>query len=901
MTVTFGEHLDIELYGTSHGPCVGVSISGMPAGISFDRDILQDFLERRAPGRNAWSTARKEADRPVFLSGVTEGEGQRLITTGEVLKAEIRNTNTRPQDYQKTSIVPRPAHADYPAWVKYGKIESGGGQFSARLTAALCIAGGILLQWLQEKGIRIGAHIYSIGAVKDTPFDPAGSNTGGEDPFVAVGNEFPVIDADRGEAMKSLIAGVKGDGDSIGGIIECMICGLPAGVGSPLFGSIESRICQSVFAVPAVKGVEFGAGFAAAGMLGSENNDPYRISGDKVITVTNNHGGILGGLSSGMPQQSVDLQTMTETTLEIQGRHDPCIVPRAVPCIEAAAAVAIADLLMEQEFDQPNGGEDSSGGDDLPKFRVEIDRIDREVISLLEARCDVVTKVGEYKKRRGLPVLDVSREQQKLDRLQQLCTEEKREYIEGILKEIMAQSRAYQNAYITDGQGADMLGARTPDSAPVYGLLGRVLGHSHSPQVHKMLAGYEYGLFEREPDQLDDFFADPFWKGISVTMPYKRDVMAYCDELSPRAKACHSVNAIVRRPAENGGWTVYGDNTDYTGFRYTVESSGIDIRGCKALVLGSGGVSGTVVRVLEDLGADPVVVISRTGENNYNNLDRHRDAQIIVNTTPVGMFPKGGEAAIDISGFPQCRGVFDLIYNPLRTKLMLDAEAAGIPAFGGLLMLVAQAAAAAELFLETDRENSEKPLGIMERTDQVFHKLQQQLEDIVLIGMPGAGKTSVGQEVAEATGRRFIDLDEEITRQTGRSPEEIIREDGVDHFREIETQTLKELVRRKKTKENAGGAAPLVIACGGGIVEREENRDLLRENGEVIWIQRPLEDLPINGRPVSQKDGVEEIYRRRADRYKSWSDLAADASGITEKAAQILQKLGLMEMQNGEE
>ena len=156
MTVTFGEHLDIELYGTSHGPCVGVSISGMPAGISFDRGILQDFLERRAPGRNAWSTARKEADRPVFLSGVTEGEGQRLITTGEVLKAEIRNTNTRPQDYKKTSVVPRPAHADYPAWVKYGKIESGGGQFSARLTAALCIAGGILLQWLQEKGINPG-------------------------------------------------------------------------------------------------------------------------------------------------------------------------------------------------------------------------------------------------------------------------------------------------------------------------------------------------------------------------------------------------------------------------------------------------------------------------------------------------------------------------------------------------------------------------------------------------------------------------------------------------------------------------------------------------------------------------------------------------------------------------
>ncbi len=951
MTVSFGEHINLELYGTSHGPCIGVRISGLPAGISFDPDRLQDFLDRRAPGRNAWSTARKEADRPVFRTGVAEGSGKRLVTTGQTLTAEIMNTNTRPGDYQNTAVIPRPAHADYPAWVKYGRIESGGGQFSARLTAALCIAGGIFLQWLEEKDIRIGAHIRSIGAVQDAPFDPLGKDAdGGADPFAAVDRDFPVIRKDRGEAMKSLIAGVKGDGDSIGGVIECMITGLPAGMGSPLFGSIESRLCQVLFAVPAVKGVEFGAGFQAAGMLGSENNDPYRMEDGRVVTSTNHHGGILGGLSSGMPvifrtamkptpsiakeQKSVDLNTLTETVLQIRGRHDPCIVPRAVPCIEAAAAVAVADLLLEQEEDreertkacedQSAGACEKKGADlrepqgagqqDLARYRIEIDRIDREIMRLMEERFDVVTEIGAWKERQGLPVLDEKREQQKIAAMKALVSEEKGPYLEGILKGIMAESRNYQEdrkkRNLSEGTGRDQAGTdgdqveAAADPAPIFGLLGRVLGHSHSPQVHRMLAGYEYGLFEREPDQLAAFFADPFWRGINVTIPYKKEVMAYCDELSQRAADCASVNTIVRRTSKDGGETTFGDNTDYAGFRYMVEQAGIDVSGSKALVLGSGGVSGTVVCALRDLGADPVIVISRSGENNYQNLDRHRDARIIVNTTPVGMYPRSGEAAVDIREFPACAAVFDLIYNPLRTRLMLDAEAAGIPAFGGLSMLVAQAAEASALFLDASGAGEEKMTEVRERTDAVFRRLQSQLEDLVLIGMPGAGKTSVGRLLAEQTGRGFLDLDEEIGRQTGRSPEEIIREDGPDRFREIETQILRRVVRREGNaegnglSENCGGPGSLVIACGGGIVEREENRALLRENGRVIWVQRPLTELPVSGRPISQNDGVEEIYRRRAGRYEDWSDMTADAPDVAGKARQIMQKLGLPEQQD---
>lgn len=359
----------MEIYGQSHAECIGVRIEGLPAGRRIDTEQLQRFLERRAPGRNAWSTPRKEADRPVFLSGAgpetaDAGNGI-LVTDGGMLEAVIHNTNVRPQDYGNTSVVPRPGHADYPAWVKYGQIASGGGQFSARLTAPLCIAGGIFLQWLEAHGIGITAHIASIGSIRDTDLETAlrdGRKAEAGQPLVDP--EFPVIDREKGEAMKALIAETKAAGDSIGGSIECRITGVPAGLGSPLFGSIESRLCQVLFAVPAVKGIEFGSGFGVTEMKGSENNDPFRIGPAGVETTTNHHGGILGGLSSGMPilfrtamkptpsiampQESVDLSTMTQTELQIKGRHDPCIVPRAVPCIEAAAAAAIGDLMLEE-------------------------------------------------------------------------------------------------------------------------------------------------------------------------------------------------------------------------------------------------------------------------------------------------------------------------------------------------------------------------------------------------------------------------------------------------------------------------------------------------------------------------------------------------------------------------
>ena len=353
MASAYGKSINISIFGESHGDGIGVVIQGLPAGFPLDMDKLRAFLARRAPGQGDYATPRREADNPEFLSGLYRGR-----LTGTPLAAVIRNTNTRSEDYEKLSFVPRPGHADYTGEIRYrgAQDKRGGGHFSGRLTAPLCIAGGIALQLLEAEGIQIGAHIEQIGRERDVRFDPV--RVAASD-FPAGG--FPVIDREAGERMLAAVRCARAQGDSLGGIIECAIVGVPAGLGDPMFGGVENEISAAVFGVPAVKGIEFGIGFAAAGLFGSENNDPYeKGTQGEIRTTTNNHGGILGGISSGMPiifraaikptpsisreQKSIDLVSGEETMLSIKGRHDPCIVPRAVPCIEAAAAVAMLNV-----------------------------------------------------------------------------------------------------------------------------------------------------------------------------------------------------------------------------------------------------------------------------------------------------------------------------------------------------------------------------------------------------------------------------------------------------------------------------------------------------------------------------------------------------------------------------
>lgn len=349
MSSSYGENLHLTIFGQSHSPAIGMTLEGIPAGEQIDFEALQRFLERRAPGRNAYSTARKEADAPEFLSGL-RGD----TTCGVPLTAIIRNGDTRSKDYAPFSAVPRPGHADYTANVKYFGHQdyAGGGHFSGRLTAPLCIAGGVCLQILQRHGIEVISRIRSIGDVKDP--SPLTASTAEK--------AFPTVDEAAGEAMQAAIAQARAQGDSLGGVIECAVLGLPAGLGDPMFGGMENRIAGIVFGIPAVKGVEFGAGFAAAKLRGSQNNDSYTVQDGRIETRSNHCGGILGGITNGMPlvfraaikptpsiameQDSVNLETLTEEKLRMGGRHDPCIVPRAVPVIEAAAAIAVYDALL---------------------------------------------------------------------------------------------------------------------------------------------------------------------------------------------------------------------------------------------------------------------------------------------------------------------------------------------------------------------------------------------------------------------------------------------------------------------------------------------------------------------------------------------------------------------------
>ena len=349
MSSTYGESLKLSIFGQSHGAAVGMTLDGIPAGLPVDFDKLQRFLNRRAPGQNDWSTPRKEEDRPEFLAGIVDG-----FTCGAPIAAVIRNTNTRSGDYDNLKYCPRPGHADFTAQMKYGGFQdaAGGGHFSGRLTAPLCIAGGLCRQWLEEMGIRIAAHIRSIGTISDEHFSCVSPE------LDSIQEDFPVISPESGKLMRHFIDTARSAGDSIGGSIECAVTGLPAGIGEPMFGGVESRIAQIIYGIPAVKGLSFGS----TQPTGSQNNDAFCLENGQILTKTNHCGGILGGITNGMPilfrvdikptpsiskpQQTVDLKTVKETTIEIKGRHDPCIVPRAVPVVEAAAAIAIYDLIL---------------------------------------------------------------------------------------------------------------------------------------------------------------------------------------------------------------------------------------------------------------------------------------------------------------------------------------------------------------------------------------------------------------------------------------------------------------------------------------------------------------------------------------------------------------------------
>lgn len=368
MPSSFGTTLRVSLFGQSHSPAVGCSVEGLPSGFTPNMDVLRAFMARRAPGQGSWTTPRKEADLPRVISGLNPDGA----TCGAPLAAIVENTNTRSGDYSNLQTVPRPGHADFTAWAKWHGNQDvpGGGHFSARLTAPLCFAGGVALQMLASKGVRVAAHLAQVGPVADERFDARNNSVVSlahlsqqmDAIGAAPGQILPTIDPTASQRMLDEIDDARREQDSVGGMVECVVTGLPAGVGSPMFDGLENTIARAAFGVPAVKGIEFGAGFEVAGMRGHQNNDPYRVREGQCTPQTNNAGGILGGISTGAPlvfrlaikptssisrpQDSVDLTTMTNSTLEVHGRHDPCVACRAVPVVEAVSALAVLDSWL---------------------------------------------------------------------------------------------------------------------------------------------------------------------------------------------------------------------------------------------------------------------------------------------------------------------------------------------------------------------------------------------------------------------------------------------------------------------------------------------------------------------------------------------------------------------------
>ncbi|MCD7889107.1 MAG: shikimate kinase [Oscillospiraceae bacterium] len=400
------------------------------------------------------------------------------------------------------------------------------------------------------------------------------------------------------------------------------------------------------------------------------------------------------------------------------------------------------------------------------------------------------------------------------------------------------------------------------------GLLGETLGHSYSPRIHAYLGDYEYRLYEVPKDKVEDFILHGDWDGLNVTIPYKKVAASLCDELSDIARSLGSVNTLVKRDGR-----IYGFNTDYYGFRSMVLETGIQISGKKALVLGTGGTGVTVKKVLSEMGAE-VIPISRSGEDNYDNIEKHSDAVLIVNATPVGMYPKNGASPLDLTRIKSCECVLDVIYNPMRTVLILQAEALGLKYKSGLHMLVAQAKYSSERF--QNKEISDDSVTFIEKS------LTKELENIILIGMPGSGKSVVAQALGQRLHRQVIETDAEIVKNAGMSIPEIFERSGEEEFRRLETAEM----------QASGKLSERIISTGGGVVTREENYNLLHQNGVIVWLERDTNKLPTDGRPISQKSDLSELYEKRKPMYERFADIKFDNNGtVAETVDRIIKEI----------
>lgn len=770
MASTFGSNFRVTIGELSSKQEIEVEISGVPEGTVIDYAQLSELIRRWDDRTGVYGQQKPEASEReiVWKKGVAGFGGELGIVTSSTIEAAVESIDA--DDYAADSgkehgPVPRPGHFDFAAIMKDGiDIDySQGDRFSEDHMIGLCIAGGVAKQILAGRGIEVLSDIDEIGGSKD-----------------------PLT-------FEDIIESALVEEDSVGGVVECAVMGLEAGsCGDSFFDGLRSKLAQAIFGIPGIIGVEFGSGFKGTALSGSENNDPYVIDEDgNVRTSSNNHGGILGGIATGMPvvlraavcpspsigkeQASVNLRTMKPEYVTVKGVKSACNVYQISACVEAAAAIAVLDALL------------------TGKKKTEL------------------SKASE----------------------------------------------------------------KTESETRPFGLLGRKLGHSFSPRIHRQIGEacgeiYDYVLFEKEPEELEAFIRSEEWEGLNVTVPYKEDVIPFLDELSDEAAAIGAVNTIIRK---NG--RLIGYNTDYYGFMHTLDMNNVQTEGAKCLVLGDGGASKAVTAVLNDMGAGQIVVMSRKGKVSFEALPDHKDADILINTTPVGMYPDTGKSLVYPGTFTKLRWVVDLIYNPLRTNLLCQAKKSLIEPVSGLQMLVSQAVYSYMLF--TGRVIEERT----QITEKIAGSIRGEKQNILLIGMPGTGKTTVGSILADMLGRELYDTDEMVVARDGRTIPEIFSEEGEEYFRDLESAAASELSQK----------TGIVISAGGGIITREENYYALAENSFIVFLSRDLSLLPTKGRPISQSQPLERLYQLRLPLYRSWCDVEVDMNGMTpEKTAEIILK-----------
>ena len=484
---------------------------------------------------------------------------------------------------------------------------------------------------------------------------------------------------------------------------------------------------------------------------------------------------------------------------------------------------------------------------DLKELREKLDQIDSDILDLLEARVAASREIGNYKRANGLATYDPAREEEKIKALEAIAGFESKPYVKDLMKTLMDISKVHQGK-------------------PAFGVLGRTLAHTYSPEIHNLFdSSYSYSVIEREPEELEELFKSGVFKGFNVTIPYKKTACTMCDEVDGASKTTGSVNTVLFEDGKVKGW-----NTDYFGFIYMLHRKGISVTGKKVLVLGTGGAASAVFYALKTLGASEVYACDLEAEINYTNVyEKASDAQVVVNCTPVGMFPNVDNRLLDLTRFTGLEACADVVYNPSRTRFLQDAEELGLKTCGGLAMLVAQAYKASRIFAG-DIEgasllgNPDKsiPSEAEDAIEKVIRILENRMRNITIIGMPGSGKSLLARNIAKVTGRTLVDLDIAFAEKFGQTPAEVLSGPGEDAFREMECEIAAEFLPKSE----------LVISCGGGIVTRDVNKFYVRCNSNVFYLERPLTALTDKNRPISQLHGVEKLYSQRKDKYETWCD-----------------------------